>query len=56
MSKRIFQGYMQNTALWMSLRSKKIEETPGQSILYIHAEHTAADHKDDSSRFPSVDM
>ena len=33
----------------------KIEETPGQFILYIHAERTAADHKDDSSRYLSVD-
>ena len=35
----------------MSLQSKK----PGQFILFIHTEHTTADHKDDSSRYLSVD-
>ena len=33
----------------------KTEETPGQFIFYIHVEHTSADHKDDSSRYLSVD-
>ena len=36
-------------------RAAKIEEAPGQFIPYIHAEHTAAHHKDDSSRYLSVD-
>ena len=56
------KGYMQNTTLLCPLVERcgcpceaKIEETPGQFILYIHAEHTAADHKDDGSRYLSVD-
>ena len=53
---------MQNTTLLCPLVERygcpcaaKIEETPGQFILYVHAEQTAADHKDDNSRFLSVD-
>ena len=56
------KGYKQNTILLCSLVEScgcpceaKIEETPGQFILYIHAEHTAADHKDDSPRYLTVD-
>ena len=55
------KGYMQNTTLLCPLVERcgcpceaKIEETTGQFVLYIHAEHTAADHKDDSSRYLSV--
>ena len=46
------KGYMQNTTLLCPLVERcgcsceaKIEETPGQFIFYIHAEHTAADNK-----------
>ena len=58
----INKGYLQNTTRLCPLVERcgcpieaKIEETPGQFILYIHVEHTAADHKDDSSRYLSVD-
>ena len=54
------KSYMQNTMLVCPLVERcgwpceaKIEETPGQFILYIHAEHTSADHQDDSSRYLS---
>ena len=53
------KGYMQNTTLLTSLLfpqglvehcgcpcEAKFLETPDQFILYIHAEHTSADHKE----------
>ena len=58
------KGYMQNTTLLCPLvqrcgcpREAKLEKTLGQFILYIpnHAGHTVADHKDDRSRYLSVD-
>ena len=56
------KGYIQNATLLCPLVERcgypceaKIEETPGQFIFYIHAKHTAADHKDDISRYLSVD-
>ena len=56
------KGYMQKTTLLCPLVERcgcpceaKIEETHGQFIPYIHAEHTTAEHKDDSSRYLSVD-
>ena len=55
------KGYMQNNTLLCHLVERcgcpceaKIEETPGQFILYIHVEHTTDDHKDDSSRYLSL--
>ena len=33
----------------------KIEESPGQFILYVHAEHTAEDHKEDKAKFLKYD-
>ena len=53
---------MQNTTLLYPLVERcgcpceaKIEETAGQFILYIHAEHTSSDHKDDSPKYLTVD-
>ena len=47
-----------NTTLLCSLVERcgcpcvtKIVEMPGQFILYIHAEHTAADHATDHAKF-----
>ena len=55
--------YMQSTTLLCRLLERcgcpceaKIEEAQGQFLLYIHEEHTAADHKDNSSRYLSVNM
>ena len=54
---------MQSTTLLCRLLERcgcpceaKIEEAQGQFLLYIHEEHTAADHKDNSSRYLSVNM
>ena len=56
------KGYRQNITLLYPLVERcgcpckaKIEETPGQFILYILAEHTATDYKNDNSRYLSVD-
>ena len=56
------KGYMQNTMLLCPPVEHcgcpceaKIEEMPGQFILYIHAELTAAVHEDESSRYLSID-
>ena len=53
---------MQNTTFLCPLVERcrcpckaKVEETQGQYILYMHAEHTAADHKEDTYRYLSVD-
>ena len=42
-------------ALWKSLQ-RKIEEMQGLFILHIHTEHTAANHKNNSSWYLSVNI
>ena len=52
------KGAVNNTSLQCPLVERcgcpcvaKIEESPGQFILYVHAEHTAEDHKEDKAKF-----
>ena len=56
------KGAVNNTSLQCPLVERcgcpceaKIEESPGQFILYIHAEHTAEDHKADKAKFLKYD-